>query len=68
MLEDQTKRLAAFEWMLAEEHARYEATVAQMERLRAVGKVRTATYQQLVAAKLRLGQVLDDYRDHGLID
>lgn len=68
MVEDQAGRLAAFERMLVDEQARYEATVAQMERLRAAGKARTATYQQLVAAKMQLSQVLNDYHDHGLID
>lgn len=68
MNEGREKRLAAFERMLADELARYEDTVAQLERLKAEGKIRTATYQQLFATKLLLSQMLDDYRDHGLIE
>ncbi|MEE1044751.1 MAG: hypothetical protein U0L51_04600 [Olegusella sp.] len=68
MVEGEAERLAAFEEVLAEVRAEYDRTVAEMARLREAGKVRTVTYRQLTAAKLRLAEALDLYREHGLID
>ncbi len=68
MVEGETERLAAFEAMLTEVRAEYDRTVAEMVRLREAGKVRTVTYRQLMAAKLRLAETLDLYREHGLMD
>lgn len=68
MVEGEAERLAAFEAMLTEVRAEYDRTVEEMARLRDAGRVRTVTYRQLMAAKLRLMETLDLYREHGLTD
>lgn len=68
MIDDPNERLAAFEAVLGEVRAEYGRTVAEMERLREAGRVRTVTYRQLTAEKIRLGETLDLYREHGIID
>lgn len=68
MIKGEGERLAAFEAVLAEVREEYDRTVAEMARLRDAGKVRTVTYRQLTATKLRLTETLALYREHGLID
>ena len=63
---DQTERLAAFERMLADVLARYRGTVSKMETMKAAGKQKTATYQQLLVSKLNDQNLLALYRLYGL--
>lgn len=60
-------RLEAFEKMLAdiEQQAAYES--AQMERLRAAGREKTATFRQYMGNRLLYKTLLDKYREYGLI-
>lgn len=68
MVKGEAERLATFEAVLAEVRAEYDRTVEEMARLRDAGRVRTVTYRQLTATKLRLAETLDLYREHGLMD
>lgn len=61
-------RLEAFEAMLASVQSQYADTCARMDRLKADGRVKTATYRQLFAQKLTLSQILSIYEVYGLID
>ena len=47
--------------------ARFEAVLAALEGLRAQGKTRTATYQQLTARKLALKSMLGAFEEQGLL-
>lgn len=44
-----------------------EEAETRMAELRAEGKVKTATYQQLFARKMTLGTMIDLYKDYGLL-
>ena len=61
-------RLEQLDRMLADLQARYADTAARMEKLKAEGKTRTATYRQLMGQKLTLGQMLETCRVYGLLD
>ena len=52
--EQARERLARFEAVLAGLVDEQERTAAELERLRAAGRTRTATYQQLAGRKLAL--------------
>ena len=65
---DGPERLAAFERMLADVQARYRDTVSKMETLKAAGKQKTATYQQLLVSKLNDQNLLAFYRLYGLTE
>ena len=60
-------REAQFEAMLQEVQRNYDATVAQMEQLKAEHKERSATFRQLMSNKLLYQSMLALYRKHGLI-
>lgn len=60
-------RLEAFEKMLAQIVSQAEYETAQMEKLKAVGKEKSATYRQYFANRLVYRQMLDTYRKYGLI-
>ena len=61
-------RLLAFEAMLAAVLAQYAAAEEKLEKLRAEGKEKTATYRQLFANKLQLQAMLTWYRTYGLLE
>ena len=61
-------RLSAFEAMLAAVLAPYAAAEEKLEKLRAEGKEKTATYRQLFANKLQLQAMLTWYRTYGLLE
>ena len=61
-------RLQQFERMLAALQEQYRTTVQQMDRLKAQGKEKSATYRQLLGNKLMLGQFLTMYRVYGLLE
>ena len=59
-------RLEAFERMLTAVRTEYDSTVAKMGVLKEAGKVKTATYRQLMGRKLELQNMLALYRVYGL--
>ena len=61
-------RLAAFEAMLAAVRAEYAQTAQKMGELKAQGREKSATYRQLMARKLQLAQMIEMYREYGLIE
>lgn len=64
---DNEDRLARFEAVLADLVAESESVLSQLEALRAQGKVKTATYQQLTARKLALKTTLARFEERGLL-
>lgn len=60
-------RLEAFEKMLAQIVSQAEYETAQMEKLKAAGKEKSATYRQYFANRMVYRQMLDTYRKYGLI-
>lgn len=64
---EEGERLARFEAVLADWVAERESVNATLEALRAQGKTRTATYQQLTARKLTLKSVLTPFEEQGLL-
>ena len=64
---DDSERLARFEAVLAALLAEQESVCATLEGLRAQGKTRTATYQQLTARKLALKSMLGAFEEQGLL-
>ncbi len=61
-------RLSAFEAMLVAVLDQYAAAEEKLEKLRAEGKEKTATYRQLFANKLQLQAMLTWYRTYGLLE
>ena len=61
-------RLEAFEKMLAQIVSQAEYETAQMEKLKAAGKEKSATYRQYFTNRLVYRQMLDTYRKYGLIE
>ena len=61
------ERLAQFEGVLADLVAENALVLQQHEALRAQGKVKTATYQQLTARKLALKSTLALFEERGLL-
>lgn len=64
---DSVERLRRFEGLLADWVAERESVEATLAELRAQGKVRTATYQQLTARKLALQSILGQCEERGLL-
>ena len=62
------ERLAAFENMLKNVKDRYADTTEKMEKLKAEGKLKSVTYNQLMAEKLTLQKVLSMYEIYGIIE
>lgn len=62
------ERLEAFEKMLSDITAQVSHEAAQMEKLKADGKEKSATYRQLFGNRLLYKHMLDTYRKYGLID
>mgnify|MGYP003108323887 CR=1 FL=1 len=65
---DDSERLARFEAVLAALLAEQESVCVTLEGLRAQGKTRTATYQQLTARKLALKSMLEPSRSRGFCE
>lgn len=68
MEKDYQKRLEAFEKMLASVSEEYNDIVSRMERLKAQEKVKSVTYQQLLARKLMYTNMLALYELYDLRD
>ena len=62
------ERLEAFEKMLSDIMAQANYETAQMEKLKAAGKEKSATYRQFLGNRLLNKHMLDTYRRYGLID
>lgn len=62
------ERLEAFERMLADIRQQAEYEASEMERLKAAGKEKSATYRQYFGNKMLLQQMLMYYRKYGLIE
>ncbi len=62
------ERLEAFEKMLSEiiRQAEYEAE--QMNRLKAAGKEKSATYRQYFGNRMLYKMILEKYKEYGLIE
>lgn len=68
MTKEKELRLENFEKMMAAVINSYEDTVARMERLKADGKVKSATYGQLMGNKLMYQNMLNLYRLYDLME
>ena len=64
---DRDKRLEAFENMLSSIQQQYDDTEVKMAELKSEGKEKTTTYRQLMANKLRLGDMLAMYKLYDLL-
>ena len=64
---DRDKRLEAFENMLLSIQQQYEDIEVRMTDLKMEGKEKTTTYRQLMANKLRLGDMLAMYKLYDLL-
>ena len=60
------ERLAAYDRMYAELLREREQVLSNMERLRAAGKNRGVTYQQLLAQKLTVQNLIGRFEIYGI--
>ena len=60
------ERLAAYDRMYADLLKEREKVLSDMERLRATGKNRGATYQQLLAQKLTVQNLIGRFEIYGI--
>lgn len=63
---DMVARLAAYEEFSRGVRDELASTVARMDELAAAGKVKTATYRQLFAARVTLREIDARLRERGL--
>lgn len=63
---DDAARLAAYDAFAADVRAELAATCARMDELAAAGRVRTATYRQLFAARVTLREIVRRLEGRGL--
>ena len=63
-----SEREEKFEKMLRAVQQQYESTVSKLDKLKAEGKNKTATYKQLLGQKITLQNILSMYRIYGLIE
>lgn len=69
MIKDSEKsRLEGFEKMLLSVREQYDEKSRKLTELKNAGKEKTATYRQLFAEKMQLGNMLAMYRLYGLIE
>lgn len=61
-------RLEQFEKMLAAVQNEYSGILAKMEQMKADGKVKTVTYQQLMSRKMMYQNMLSLYGIYGLVE
>ena len=62
------QRLQQFEKMLSAVQTEYENIVRQMEELKEKGKIRSVTYQQLLARKMTYKNMLSMYEWYDMIE
>ena len=69
MMKDSEKsRLDRFEKMLLSVREQIDEKSRKLTELKSAGKEKTATYRQLFAEKMQLGNILAMYRLYGLIE
>lgn len=68
MNENAFSRLEAFETMLRSVQENYKITTEKMQKLKAQGKEKSATYRQFMGNKLQYQNMLSLYKLHGLIE
>ena len=69
MIKDSEKaRLDSFEKMLLSVREQFDEKSRKLTELKNAGKEKTATYRQLFAEKMQLGNMLAMYRLYGLIE
>lgn len=61
-------RLEAFEKMLAAVSKEYADILAKMDKMKAEGKVKTVTYQQMMSRKMMYQNMLSLYEIYGLTE
>ena len=61
------ERVEAFEKMLSDIQARAEYEKSEMDKMKAAGKEKTATYRQYFGNHLMYQQMLSEYKKYGLI-
>ena len=64
---DREKRLEAFENILSSVQQQYEDIEVKMAELKMEGKEKTTSYRQLMANRLRLGDMLAMYKLYDLL-
>lgn len=62
------ERIEAFERMLSDVRKQAACEAEQMERLKAQGKEKTATYRQYLGNRAFYRMILEKYREYGLIE
>ncbi len=62
------ERLEAFEKMLSDIKRQAEHESEQMEKLKASGKEKSATYRQFFGNRVLYKMMLEKYKEYGLID
>lgn len=65
---EEKNRLEAFEKMLKAVQKEYEDILVKMEDLKAKGRVKSATYQQLMGRKMMYQNMLSMYELYGLLE
>ncbi|MGN0640154.1 MAG: hypothetical protein ACI4JT_04305 [Oscillospiraceae bacterium] len=68
MKEIEKSRLDSFEKMLLSVREQYDEKSRKLTELKNAGKEKTATYRQLFAEKMQLGNMLAMYRLYGLTE
>ena len=63
-----SEREERFEKMLNNVLKNYENTILKLEKLKAEDKMKTVTYRQLTADKLKYQNIIDMYKFYDLID
>ena len=61
------KRLAQLDALIAETQGERELIASQMEKLKAQGKTKSATFQHLLARKMTLDAFMRAFEAHGLL-
>lgn len=62
------ERLELFEKMLADIKKQAEFEAEQMQKLKAEGKEKSATYRQYFGNRMLYKMMLDKYREYGLLE
>ena len=62
------ERLESFEKMLEDIKKQAEYEREQMEKLKAEGKEKSATYRQYFGNRMLYKMILDKYREYGLLE
>ncbi|MBC5687917.1 hypothetical protein H8S37_03065 [Mediterraneibacter sp. NSJ-55] len=62
------ERLESFEKMLEDIKKQAEYERVQMEKLKAEGKEKSATYRQYFGNRMLYKMILDKYREYGLLE